>query len=326
MSTFQWQGAAPPTLLGDTFTATTRVSVIKPDATLGNYTTWKTVAKVVATTNVVTVGVQTVDGVTLALGDKVLLAGQTSGVNNGLYIVKLNNWEYSGDFPLGQDAAGLTVLINQGTVNADTIFVCTNAIGAGIIGTNSLVFSYMSGLNAVVGPASSVDNSVPVFSGTTGHVLADATNVSISGGVLTAANGLTATTGNIVATAGAVSAGTTVTAGTGISATTGNITAVAGSLISNTANVNSATGCNLGFGTTPVLDLGSLGTTATVNIADAAGSVGFYGVTAVPRPTTAVSPATFVANTSGIADDSATFGGYTIGQIVTALKSLGALT
>ena len=160
---------------------------------------------------------------------------------------------------------------------------------------------------------------------TTGNIVATAGQVN-AGTTMTAGTGMTATTGNIVATAGAVSAGTTVTAGTGISATTGNITAVAGSLISNTANVNSATGCNLGFGTTPVLDLGSLGTTATVNIADAAGSVGFYGVTAVPRPTTAVSPATFVANTSGIADDSATFGGYTIGQIVTALKSLGALT
>lgn len=42
--------------------------------------------------------------------------------------------------------------------------------------------------------------------------------------------------------------------------------------------------------------------------------------------TTAVSAGAFVANTSGIVDDSATFGGYTIGQIVNALKNFGLLT
>lgn len=43
------------------------------------------------------------------------------------------------------------------------------------------------------------------------------------------------------------------------------------------------------------------------------------------QPTTAITAAAFVANTSGIVDDTATFGGYTIGQIVAALKRLGAL-
>ena len=33
----------------------------------------------------------------------------------------------------------------------------------------------------------------------------------------------------------------------------------------------------------------------------------------------------FVANGSGIADDSATFGGYTMGQVVQALQNLGLL-
>lgn len=41
--------------------------------------------------------------------------------------------------------------------------------------------------------------------------------------------------------------------------------------------------------------------------------------------TTAISAAAFVANTSGIADDSATYGGYTMGQVVAALQSIGLL-
>jgi hypothetical protein len=43
------------------------------------------------------------------------------------------------------------------------------------------------------------------------------------------------------------------------------------------------------------------------------------------RETTAVAAAAFVANTSLIANDSATFGGYTMGQVVAALKAQGLL-
>lgn len=50
-----------------------------------------------------------------------------------------------------------------------------------------------------------------------------------------------------------------------------------------------------------------------------------WGVATVVQPTNAVAAAAFVANTSGIANDSATYGGYTAGQIVAALKAIGAL-
>ena len=52
---------------------------------------------------------------------------------------------------------------------------------------------------------------------------------------------------------------------------------------------------------------------------------GWWGATPIVQPTTAVAAATFVANTSGIANDSATFDGYTIGQVVKALRNEGLL-
>ncbi|MFT5450626.1 MAG: hypothetical protein ACI9N9_000103 [Enterobacterales bacterium] len=45
----------------------------------------------------------------------------------------------------------------------------------------------------------------------------------------------------------------------------------------------------------------------------------------VVQQTSAIVAAAFIANTSGIADDTATFGGYTIGQLVAALKVYGFL-
>ena len=61
-----------------------------------------------------------------------------------------------------------------------------------------------------------------------------------------------------------------------------------------------------------------IGTAATQKI-------GLWNATPIVQPTTGISAATFSANTSGIADDTATFDGYTIGQIVKALRNIGAL-
>lgn len=62
-----------------------------------------------------------------------------------------------------------------------------------------------------------------------------------------------------------------------------------------------------------------------INIGAAANKIGFYGTTPVLQPTTAITASAFVANTSGISDDTATFGGYTIGQIVAAAQDMGLL-
>lgn len=51
----------------------------------------------------------------------------------------------------------------------------------------------------------------------------------------------------------------------------------------------------------------------------------WWNATPIVQPTTAIAAATFVANTSGIVDDSATFDGYTIGQVVKALRTEGLL-
>ena len=53
--------------------------------------------------------------------------------------------------------------------------------------------------------------------------------------------------------------------------------------------------------------------------------IGFWNTTPIVQPTTGVTAATFVANTSGIANDTATFDGYTIGQVVKALRNTGLL-
>ncbi len=53
--------------------------------------------------------------------------------------------------------------------------------------------------------------------------------------------------------------------------------------------------------------------------------LGFWNATPIVQPTTAIAAATFVANTSLIANDTATWDGYTMGQVVKALRNMGKL-
>lgn len=69
------------------------------------------------------------------------------------------------------------------------------------------------------------------------------------------------------------------------------------------------------------------GVETSVNIQTrVAGKIGFWNVAGIIRPTTAGAAATFVANTSLIANDTATWDGYTAGQVVKALRNIGLLT
>lgn len=51
----------------------------------------------------------------------------------------------------------------------------------------------------------------------------------------------------------------------------------------------------------------------------------FWGATPIAQPTTSVSGSFFEANSSGIVDDSATWDGYSVGRLVTALRAVGIL-
>ena len=70
----------------------------------------------------------------------------------------------------------------------------------------------------------------------------------------------------------------------------------------------------------------AVGTTTGTKIGTSTAQLlGFWNTAPVVQPTTAGPAATFVSNTSLTADDSATFDGYTIGQVVAALRTIGIL-
>jgi hypothetical protein len=96
----------------------------------------------VATSNNITLsGLQTIDNVTVSAGDRVLLYGQTSSAENGIYIASSSTWTRATDFTTGSNTllGGVTVAVRQGTNNGSGIFICTNATAI-TIGTTSITW------------------------------------------------------------------------------------------------------------------------------------------------------------------------------------------
>jgi len=91
---------------------------------------------VTATTNITLSGTYTLQGVALTAGMRVLAAGQTSGTNNGIYIVASGAWTRAGDMAAGSAALGVYTFCNGGTYT-HTGWECTTNIN---VGAGSLTF------------------------------------------------------------------------------------------------------------------------------------------------------------------------------------------
>lgn len=90
----------------------------------------------------------TLDGVTLATGDRVLLYGQSTASQNGVWVVAASGTATRpSDFYTGDGASGAVVPVRAGT-DAGKVFVCTTAAGSDVIGTGSLTFTTTSGTPA----------------------------------------------------------------------------------------------------------------------------------------------------------------------------------
>jgi hypothetical protein len=105
---------------------------------------WKTAARSIALTNITLSGTQTVDGVALAAGDRVIVAGQTTGSQNGLYVVATGAWTRTTDADAGSELVNATAYVSEGTTYADTVWtVTTNAPVT--IGTTTITWAQVNG-------------------------------------------------------------------------------------------------------------------------------------------------------------------------------------
>lgn len=101
------------------------------------------------TANITLSGTQTIDGVVLVAGDRVLVKNQTTGSQNGIYVVAAGAWSRSTDADVDSEVnAGMFAFVEEGDANADTGWVMTTNSPT-TLGTTSLTFAQFSGAGSL---------------------------------------------------------------------------------------------------------------------------------------------------------------------------------
>ena len=133
----------------------------------------------------------TLDGVTLVTGDRVLVKDQTDATANGLYLVVASGTaSRDPQFDTIAELSGQMIVVNQGTVNDNKIFLCTTDSDA-TIGVSNITYTVITPANVgtvtSVGVADSgsseftVTNSPVTSSGTINLAVNSIANTKITG-------------------------------------------------------------------------------------------------------------------------------------------------
>lgn len=168
------------------------------------------------TANITLSGAQTIDGVSVVAGDRVLVKNQNTASQNGIYVVAAGSWARAGDANVSAEVtSGLFTFVEEGTTNADSGWVLsTNAPIT--LDTTSLAFAQFSGAGQITAGdgLTKTGSQLDIVTASSSRIVVNADSIDLASGVVTAGTYKSVT----VDTYGRVTAGTnpTTLAGFGI--------------------------------------------------------------------------------------------------------------
>jgi len=130
---------------------------------------WKQSVRAATTANITLSAPQTIDGVSVVAGDRVLVKNQTTASQNGIYIVAAGAWALATDADTDVEIVNATMMVQSGTTQADTQWTCSTILPI-TVGTTSLTFVQMSGAGTMAS-----GNGITV----TGNTIAINTSVTV---------------------------------------------------------------------------------------------------------------------------------------------------
>jgi hypothetical protein len=133
------------------------------------------------TANITLSGTQTIDGVAVIAGDRVLVKDQSTGSQNGIYVVAAGSWARSIDANTSAKVtAGMFAFVEEGSTNADSGFVLTTNAPI-TLDTTAISFTQFSGAGQITAGAGMTKsgNTLDVV-GTAGRITVAADSIDIS--------------------------------------------------------------------------------------------------------------------------------------------------
>lgn len=100
----------------------------------------KASVKAATTANITLSGAQTIDGVSVTAGMRVLVKNQTAPEENGIYVAASGSWSRASDADVWTELPGAFTFVEAGSANAGSSWVCNVASG-GTLGTTAVTFA-----------------------------------------------------------------------------------------------------------------------------------------------------------------------------------------
>lgn len=140
----------------------------------------KASVKCATTANITLSGTQTIDGISVGAGDRVLVKNQSTPSQNGVYVASASAWARAADADTWAEIPNAFVFVEQGTTQADTGWVCTADAG-GTIGTTSMSWTQFSGAGTyLAGNGLSLTGSTFAAVGTANRISVSGSGIDIS--------------------------------------------------------------------------------------------------------------------------------------------------
>lgn len=137
--------------------------------------------RVATTTNITLSGTQTIDGVSVVAGDRILVKDQNTASQNGIYIVAVGVWNRSTDADSDAEVtAGMFTFVTEGTVNADSGWVLTTNDTI-TLNTTGLAFAQFSGAGQITAGAGLTKSGATLdVGGTSGRIVVNADSIDLA--------------------------------------------------------------------------------------------------------------------------------------------------
>lgn len=137
--------------------------------------------RVATTTNITLSGTQTIDGVSVVAGDRILVKDQNTASQNGIYVVAAGVWNRSTDADSDAEVtAGMFTFVTEGTVNADSGWVLTTNDTI-TLNTTGLAFAQFSGAGQITAGAGLTKSGATLdVGGTSGRIVVNADSIDLA--------------------------------------------------------------------------------------------------------------------------------------------------
>jgi hypothetical protein len=141
----------------------------------------KASCRAATTANITLSGNQTIDGVAVIAGDRVLVKNQSSAAENGIYVAAVSTWSRASDANTWDELVAAFTFIENGTENGNNGFICTIAPG-GTLGTTPVTWAQFSGAGQIIAGQglSKTGNTIQVNTASSARIVVGADEIDLA--------------------------------------------------------------------------------------------------------------------------------------------------